>query len=1028
MATRVLGPTGSRRRRRFLFVSLFLVACSALFLIGSAQAVHNTKFFQLDGDAQANTKPTGVTSNGVEDWDTICAAHLGGATNTPGETCHKNPNVTLPTGGTLADRSTFITDAFQAGTDNIYKGGTDDGGILSSDGVSGSLWQWKEQGPSPNKADIEQAFAAQYTCTAAKQAANQCSAGSDFLNHKYIYFGGTRFANNGDTNIGLWFLHNKVTLGGANSSVVNGAIRCVNAQGTSLTSGCGFTGGHFAGNCSLPSHPTPCTPGDLFVQSAFTSKPTIKIYEWVGVDAQGHGKATAPCITNACTLQPVSFTTPQGQTDNKCETTGVALIDEGCAIVNDQGEITSPWLFQDSGPQSPANKIEASELFEGGLDLTALGFGDECISTVLLNTRSSGSSVNSTAQDFALGQFGGCSSELHTTAAGVASPGTIGGGSVSSGTDSATLTVNGISTWTGTLRFYLCGPIASGTCSDQGVLVSTKTVNQSTSQPVSSFIDAQNPGTATLTSAGRYCWYAKWTSGTTNVPDATDDGTPVPPATDNLECFNVAKVTPALTTHAVESLSLLSPVIFKGLADLNGDGNLNTGVDPTADNGQVFYGDTAIIGGKLDCNNWTTPDDGTAGDGVIDSSDDCTLTGVDGTADGVTIGVVDGSFATIDGAPIPDGTPLPTKFKDPAVTSSTVAAADFAWSAILGRVDANGDGSIGADDCSNNLVNTLDVLGSACGNSIPQGNGLVDVNDDGQITSADSCTGGCFLGHNVADGYVLAGAVDFGNAVTDIASLTGLAKEPGSNGGNATYTSINATNGAYAGTITFTLFGPSDTVCGSQTSGGTGTNPQSVAVDTSVGNKEYGPVSYTPASPGKYHWKATIDKAPNPPGSANNILPVNDNANCTQSREDVVVRQIPTDVKSKQSWYPNDTATITSTAAGDLLAAGGTVEFTLYATGTCTGTVLYKETKTNAIPAGLHSKELSTSNPGGGDTGTTSYQETSAYGDGANSSIGPRSWKVVYTPPDSAHLGSSSTCTTGHTESHSYTDQNDPGH
>src|SRR5436190_15156928 len=229
MATRVLGPTGSRRRRRFLFVSLFLVACTALFVIGSAQAVHNTKFFQLDGDAQATTQPTDVTSNGVEDWDTICAAHVGtpDPSNTPGETCHKAAGVTLPTGGTLADRSTFITDAFQAATDNIYKGGTDDGGILGSDGVGGSLWQWKEAGPSPNKADIEQAFAAQYTCTAALQTAGKCSNGSDFLGHKYVYFGGTRFANNGDTNIGLWFLHNKVTVGGANSSVVAGAIRCL---------------------------------------------------------------------------------------------------------------------------------------------------------------------------------------------------------------------------------------------------------------------------------------------------------------------------------------------------------------------------------------------------------------------------------------------------------------------------------------------------------------------------------------------------------------------------------------------------------------------------------------------------------------------------------------------------------------------------------------------------------------------------------------------------------------------------------
>src|SRR5437870_7187274 len=130
MATRVLGPTGSKRRKRFLLVPILLVACTALFYIAGAQAVHNTKFFQLDGDAQASTQPTGFTSNGVEDWDTICAAHLGqpDPNNTPGETCHKASGVTLPSVATISDRSTFITDAFQAATDNIYKGGTDDGG------------------------------------------------------------------------------------------------------------------------------------------------------------------------------------------------------------------------------------------------------------------------------------------------------------------------------------------------------------------------------------------------------------------------------------------------------------------------------------------------------------------------------------------------------------------------------------------------------------------------------------------------------------------------------------------------------------------------------------------------------------------------------------------------------------------------------------------------------------------------------------------------------------------------------------
>jgi hypothetical protein len=71
MATRVLGPTGSRRRRRFRFVSLLLVACTALFLAGSAQAVHDLKF-QLDGDTTSTAYSAPTPNQGVNyDWNDI---------------------------------------------------------------------------------------------------------------------------------------------------------------------------------------------------------------------------------------------------------------------------------------------------------------------------------------------------------------------------------------------------------------------------------------------------------------------------------------------------------------------------------------------------------------------------------------------------------------------------------------------------------------------------------------------------------------------------------------------------------------------------------------------------------------------------------------------------------------------------------------------------------------------------------------------------------------------------------------------
>ena len=159
------------------------------------------------------------------------------------------------------------------------------------------------------------------------------------------------------------------------------------------------------------------------------------------------------------------------------------------------------------------------------------------------------------------------------------------------------------------------------------------------------------------------------------------------------------------------------------------------------------------------------------------------------------------------------------------------------------------------------------------------------------------------------------------------------------------------------------------------------------------------------------------------------------NSDCDDPNEDVTVRQIPTDIKTRQSWFPNDHATITSTIGTDTLGAGGTVDFTLYQSADCTGTVRYTERQT--LTGGANSEEVFTHNyPGstakepGGATADAVPAEHPLHGAAADSILGPFSWKVVYTPAagDTAHLGSSSTCATaGHTEKHSITYTNDSG-
>jgi Ca2+-binding RTX toxin-like protein len=207
-----------------------------------------------------------------------------------------------------------------------------------------------------------------------------------------------------------------------------------------------------------------------------------------------------------------------------------------------------------------------------------------------------------------------------------------------------------------------------------------------------------------------------------------------------------------------------SPRIVSGGADLNGDGAV-TG----RDDANAFYGDTHIIDGMLDCDAWgAVANHGGAGNGAISTADDCSLVGFDRTPDGVTIEVVNGLFQF-------PNRPLPRVFNASDPDNADIGASDFAWSAIDGRVDANGDEAISGDECHFGLVGLAvdvglgdptdgaDILGNPganeCGFVTPPNtadNGLVDLNSDVDITAADSCANNCFFGLDVRRGKVQA--------------------------------------------------------------------------------------------------------------------------------------------------------------------------------------------------------------------------------------------------------------------------------
>ena len=227
--------------------------------------------------------------------------------------------------------------------------------------------------------------------------------------------------------------------------------------------------------------------------------------------------------------------------------------------------------------------------------------------------------------------------------------------------------------------------------------------------------------------------------------------------------------------------------------------------------------------------------------------------------------------------------------------------------------------------------------------------------------------------------------VTLGTAVTDSATLGGTATQPANPVINLTGTA----GAAAGGTITFKLYGPADTGCG--------TLRYTSATVAVSGNGAYGTPTpqFVPTSAGNFHWVAVYS------GSSPNTNGITHNADCDDSDEDVTVTTVASSMTTAQTWVPNDSATISAPAGG---ALAGKVYFTLYPTNDCTGTALYS-TPNGVAVSGASSQTVQTSN-------TT-----------AVSASGSFSWSVSYDStnaaqrdiPASCHETSSVTITNGGT-------------
>lgn len=248
--------------------------------------------------------------------------------------------------------------------------------------------------------------------------------------------------------------------------------------------------------------------------------------------------------------------------------------------------------------------------------------------------------------------------------------------------------------------------------------------------------------------------------------------------------------------------------------------------------------------------------------------------------------------------------------------------------------------------------------------------------------------------------------VPFGQAVYDTADLTGTAPQPGDpvSGDPADVTVGDDADG----TITFKLYGPlvddpetTDVIEGCDTLA-TDFPAAGIVVDIdNGGDGTYGgpdsspAVSFVPAAPGVYAWKAVYS------GDLPNTLSASHNGDCDDPNEAVTVQQLQPTMDTAQSFIPNDSATVTVEAgAGDL---DGTVTFYLWVDdSTCDAGVLADADAT------FGPFDVSDTDDAGDTslTDTVGTQNTTAYGTTGTTF----DWIAVFESDNGAHLDVTSGC------------------
>lgn len=543
MARKVIGPTGSRRRRWLFLFCLIAAFATAAFVIAGAGAatgsdLYNSGSFELDGNTLVGS-PAATTQDGTK-----CADPWPASANTGGDDwagLYTNRATAGANGGPCNSSAfTFVADGIggTTGTDHTYWAG---GGSKDAYDPALGPWQWAANDVSPDKNDLVNAFAAIY------------QNGT----HQNLYFGSDRYTTNGDAQQGFQFLQNAACLSGSGAPA-NAA--CPGTTPTTFPNTCTpSVSGSNAGWFVNPSTGCPVhhKDGDLLILVNFNNGGTLGlagVYEWKC--------AAGGCATGGTYQQQLVGTGADCKTLNPGQSF--------CSTSNTTNLTNEPiWAYQAKGTTGQAT-YKPSAFVEGGVDLARIPGAGTCFPTFVAESRSSagpssGLSLQAQLKDLVFGRFQLCGASVTTQASS--------NGTVTPGTavhDTVTVTGTGPSsppTPTGSVDFYLCGPSASanptcgattdGTKIGSGTLSGSNATATATSPNVNCAADGIGCSTGENPLAnGYYCFLAVY-QGDQNY------GGPLSNPDETNECFRVLKInTTTVTTPQQGGSDISSSVVF----------------------------------------------------------------------------------------------------------------------------------------------------------------------------------------------------------------------------------------------------------------------------------------------------------------------------------------------------------------------------------------------------------------------------------------------------------------------------------